>query len=71
MEVCKTVLALDFVDPELDFAEGVVFVVLEIGEGDFEDPAFECVICVLETSCPIHERLANSAMSLDSLGPIQ
>ena len=43
-EVCETILALDFVDAELDFTEGVLFVVLEICEGDFKDSAFEGVI---------------------------
>ena len=48
MEVGEAVFALDFVDAELDFAEGVVFVVLEVGEGDFEDAAFEGVVGVFE-----------------------
>ena len=49
MEVGEAVLALDFVDTELDFAEGMVFVVLEVGEGDFEDAALEGVVGVLQT----------------------
>jgi hypothetical protein len=36
---------LDFVDTEFDFTEGVFLIVLEIGEGDFEDTAFERIIC--------------------------
>jgi hypothetical protein len=47
VEVGEAVLALDFVDAELDLAEGVVFVFLEVGEGDFEDAAFEGVVGVL------------------------
>ena len=47
MEVGEAVLALDFVDAELDFAEGMVFVLLEVGKGDFEDAALEGVVGVL------------------------
>ena len=43
-KVGEAVLALDFVDTELDFAEGVFFVVLEVCEGDFEDAALESVV---------------------------
>ena len=43
-EVCETVFALDFVDAELDFSEGVIFVGLKICKGDFEDSALECVV---------------------------
>ena len=49
VEVGEAVLALHFVDAEFDFAEGVVFVLLEVGEGDFEDAAFEGVVGVLQT----------------------
>ena len=54
VEVGEAVLALDFIDAEFDFAERVVFVFLEIGEGDFEDAAFEGVVGVFETGCAIH-----------------
>jgi hypothetical protein len=40
VEVGETVLTLDFIDSEFDFAKGVVFVGLEVGEGDFDDAAF-------------------------------
>lgn len=36
MEVGKAVLALNLVDPELDLAEGMVLILLEISEGNFE-----------------------------------
>ena len=49
VEVGKAVLALHLVDAELDLAEGMLFVLLEIGEGDFEDAALEGVVGVLET----------------------
>ena len=53
VEVGEAVLALDFVDAEFDLAEGVVFVFLEVGEGDFDDAAFEGVVGVLQTGCAV------------------
>ena len=47
VEIGEAVLALDFVDAEFDFAEGVVFVFLEVGEGNFEYSSFERIVCVL------------------------
>jgi hypothetical protein len=35
---------LNFVDTELDFAEGVFFVILEVGERDFKDAAFKGIV---------------------------
>jgi hypothetical protein len=67
VEVGEAVLALDFVDAELDFAEGVVFVLLEVGERDFEDAALEGVVGVLETGRAVYERLADTASSLVSI----
>jgi len=49
VKVGKAVLALNFVDSEFDLSESVVFVVLEIGEGDFEDTALQGIVGVLET----------------------
>ena len=60
VEVGQTVLALDFVAAQLDFAEGVVFVVLEVGEGDFEDAAFEGVVGVLHALGSVDEGLADT-----------
>ena len=64
MEVGEAVLALDFVDAELDFAEGMVFVLLEVGKGDFEDAALEGVVGVLQTSGSVDEGFANTAKVL-------
>ena len=49
VEVGQAVLALHFVDTELDFSKGMVFVLLEVRERDFKNAAFESVIGVLET----------------------
>jgi hypothetical protein len=53
VEVGETVLALDFIHSQLDLSEGMVFIVLEVGEGDFEDSSFQGVIGVFETSCAV------------------
>jgi hypothetical protein len=60
VEVGEAVLALHFVDAELNFAEGVVFVFLEVGEGDFEDAALESIVGVLETGRSVYEGFADT-----------
>jgi len=37
----------------------VVLILLEIGEGDFEYPALESVVCILETGGAVHEGLTD------------
>lgn len=61
MEVGQAVLALDLVDTELDLAERVVLVLLEVGQGNLEDAALESVVCVLQTGRAVDEGLANTA----------
>lgn len=60
MEVGKTVLALDLVDPQFDLAERVVLVLLEVGKRDLEDTALESVVGVLQTSGAVNEGLPNT-----------
>jgi hypothetical protein len=50
VKVCETVLSGDFLDLQLDLAETVFHVVVEVGEGDFEDTVFEVVLCVFWVS---------------------
>lgn len=61
MEVSETVLALNFVDTELDFAESVVLVVLEVGKRNLEDTALQGVIGVLETGGSVDESFSNTS----------
>jgi hypothetical protein len=61
VEVGQAVLALDLVDAELDLAERVVLILLQIGERDLEYPALEGVVCVLQTRGAVDEGLANTA----------
>jgi len=46
MEISETVLALDFVDPKLDFAKGLLLILSQIGEGNFDDSSLERVVRV-------------------------
>jgi hypothetical protein len=61
VEVGQAVLALDLVDAELDLAERVVLILLEIGERDFEYPSLEGVVGVLQTGGAVDEGLADTA----------
>jgi hypothetical protein len=61
VEIGQAVLALHLVDAELDLAERVVLILLEIGERDLEYPALQVVVRVLETGGTVDEGLANTA----------
>lgn len=61
VEVGQAVLALDLVDAELDLAERVVLILLEIGERDLEYPSLEGVVGVLQTGGAVDEGLADTA----------
>ena len=64
VEVGQAVLALNLVDPELDLAERVVLVLLEIGQGDLEDSSLQSVVGVLETGGSVNEGLADTVNSV-------
>ena len=71
MEVGEAVLALNFVDAQLDLAESVVLIVLEIGEGDLEDTALESIVGVLQTGRAVDQSLADTDDLLDFLIPFR
>lgn len=60
MEVGEAVLALDLVDSQLDLAERVVLILLQVGQGDLDDTALQGVVGVLETGGPVDESLADT-----------
>lgn len=60
VEVGQAVLALNLVDAELDLAEGVVLILLQVGEGDLDDAALQGVVGVLETGGPVDKSLADT-----------
>lgn len=61
VEVGQAVLALDLVDTELDLAESVVLILLEVRERNLEYPALQRVVGVLETRGTVDEGLADAA----------
>jgi hypothetical protein len=64
VEVGQAVLALDLVDAQLDLAEAVVLILLEVGEGSLEDAALEGVVGVLQTGGAVDEGLADTGQLL-------
>lgn len=64
VEVGQAVLALNLVDSELDLAEGVVLILLQVGEGNLNDTALQRVVGVLETGGPVDKSLADTVKRL-------
>lgn len=60
VEVGQAVLALNLVDAELDLAERVVLILLQVGEGNLDDAALQGVVGVLETGGPVDKSLADT-----------
>lgn len=67
VEVGQAVLALHLVDAELDLAERVVLILLQIGQGDLDDTALEGVVGVLETGGAVDQGLADAVRLLGSI----
>jgi hypothetical protein len=61
MEVGQAVLALNLIDPESDLAERVVLILLQIGQGDLEYSALQCIVGVLETGGSVDEGLSDTS----------
>lgn len=64
VEVGQAVLALDLVHAELDLAEGVILIVLQIRERDLEDTALQGVVGILQTARAVDESLADTLVKL-------
>ena len=67
VEVCQAVLTLHLIDPKLNLAESMLFVLLEIGEGDFKDTTLQSIVGVLQTSCSVDECFADTVKTLDEI----
>jgi hypothetical protein len=67
VEVGQAVLALDLVDAELDLAERMVLILLQIGERDLEYPALQRVVRVLDTSGAVDEGFSDTAKDTESV----
>jgi len=59
VEVGQAVLALDLIDSELNLAESVVLILLEISEGDLDDSALQSIVGVLETGGTVDKGLSD------------
>lgn len=64
VEVGQAVLALDLVDSELDLAESVVLILLQVRQGNLDDTALEGVVGVLQTSGPVDKGLADTIKTI-------
>lgn len=60
VEVGQAVAAGDFIDTELDLAEGLVLILLEVCERNLENAALQGVVGVLETRGPVDEGLSDT-----------
>jgi hypothetical protein len=60
VEVGQAVLALNLVDAELDLAERVVLVLLQIGQRNLDDAALQRIVGVLETGGAVDQGLADT-----------
>jgi len=65
VEVSQAVLSLNLIDTELDLAERVVFILLQIGQRNLDNPTLQSIIGVLETSSSVDESLSNTTSLLD------
>lgn len=63
VEVGEAVLALDLIDAELDLAESVVLILLEIGQRNLDDAALQSIVGILETSGSVDEGLADAEIA--------
>ena len=64
VEVGQAVLALNLVDTELDLAESVVLILLEIRQRNLENSALQRIVCVLETGGSVDKSLSDTASSV-------
>jgi hypothetical protein len=71
MEVGQTILSLNLIHTELNLAECVVLVVLQIGKGDLEDSALQRVVGVLKTTGTVDKRLSNTDISVSNTSRVQ
>ena len=60
VEVGQAVLALDLIDPKSDLAEGMVLILLQIGQRDLEYSSLQCIVGVLETGGAVDEGLSDA-----------
>lgn len=65
VEVGQAVLSLNLIDSQLNLAECVVLILLQIGQRNLEDSALQCVVCVLETGGSVDKGLSDTVRLLE------
>lgn len=60
MEVGQAVLSLNLIDTELNLAESVVLILLQIGQGNLDDSSLQRVVGVLETGGSVDKGLSDT-----------
>ena len=60
VEICQAVLSLDFIHTELNLAEGVVLIILQVCKRDLEDATLQRVVGILQSASAVDEGLANT-----------
>jgi hypothetical protein len=63
VEVGEALTSLDFVDTELDLAEGVVFILVKIGKRQLDDTSLEVVVAVSQTLGTVDQSFTDVALS--------
>lgn len=63
MEVGEAVLALNFIDSQLNLAERVVLIFLKVSKGDLKDSTLESLVGVLETGGTVDEGFSDAINS--------
>lgn len=64
MEVGQAVLSLDLIDTELNLAESVVLILLQIGQRNLDNSSLQSIVGVLETGSPVDESLSDTICSI-------
>ena len=63
VEVRQAVLALDLIDSELDLAESMVLILLQIGKRHLENTALQGIVRILQTRRSVHQGLSHTEMA--------
>lgn len=60
VEVRQAVLALDLVHSELDLAESMVLILLQIGQRHLDNTTLQGIVRILQTRRPVHQGLSDT-----------
>jgi hypothetical protein len=72
VEVGKAILSLNLVNTKFDLAERLLFILIEVTEGDLDDTTLERVVCIfcamadMKEGCTDKKNLTYSILESDS-----